>query len=93
MEIVSPSSIKKDKVQLRRAYYLAGIEEYWIVDVLGKEIEFQLLTRGENEYVAAKPRDGWLGSPTFDREFRLVRGRDSDDSWQYTLHVHTDAPH
>jgi len=92
LEIVSPSSIKKDKVLLRRAYYQAGIDEYWIVDALGKEIEFQLLTRGENEYLAAEPRNGWLKSPTFDREFRLDRARDSDGSWQYTLEVRSDRP-
>src|SRR5690606_39218832 len=28
LEIVSPSSVRKDKIQLRRAYYEAGIPEY-----------------------------------------------------------------
>ena len=40
LEVVSPSSIYKDKVLLRKAYYQAGIDEYWIIDGLNEEIEF-----------------------------------------------------
>jgi Uma2 family endonuclease len=38
LEIVSPTSMRKDKVLLREAYYQAGIDEYWIIDGLGQEI-------------------------------------------------------
>jgi len=86
LEIVSPSSIKKDKVLLREAYFRAGIPEYWIVDVRGEEIEFDVLVPGDEEYVAVESRDGWYRSPTFDREFRLDREKEADGYWLYTLH-------
>lgn len=86
LEIVSPSSIKKDKVLLREAYFQAGIGEYWLVEVLDNQIDFQLLVPGEQEYVAAEPQEGWLYSPTFDRQFRLEREKDEDDFWLVTLH-------
>lgn len=85
LEIVSPSSVKKDKVYLRRAYYESGIGEYWIVDVLDDQINFELLIPGEREYVAVEPQDGWLQSPTFGRSFRLIREKDEDEFWLYTL--------
>ncbi len=88
LEIVSPSSIQKDKVLLREAYYRAGIDEYWIVDGLGQEIEFQVLTRGEKEFVPAALRDGWQRSSTFRRQFRFERENEEDGSWRYTLHMH-----
>ncbi len=87
LEIVSPSSIHKDKVLLREAYYRADINEYWIIDGLGQAIEFQLLTRGEKEFVSVALQDGWLRSPTFDRQFRLEREKEEDGSWRYTLHM------
>lgn len=87
LEIVSPSSIKKDKVLLRDAYYQAGIGEYWIVDVLDDSISFQLLTPGDKGYEEAEATDGWLRSPTFDREFRLTREQEADGYWLFTLHM------
>ncbi len=87
LEIVSPSSIKKDKVLLREAYFRAGIGEYWIVEVVNDQIEFQLLVPGEEEYVAAESQQGWLDSPTFDRQFRFDREKDEDDFWLVTLHM------
>ena len=87
LEIVSPSSIRKDKVLLREAYFQAGIGEYWIVDVLGDSIEFQLLVPGDKKYVAAEPVDGWYRSPTFERDFRLEREKEDDGYWLYTLQM------
>ncbi len=86
LEIVSPSSIKKDKVLLREAYFKSGIGEYWIVDVLSDSINFQLLVPGEKKFTAVKPNDGWYRSPTFDREFCLAREKEEDGYWLYTLH-------
>jgi len=87
LEIVSPSSAKKDKELLRKAYFQAGIREYWLIDALSGEIVFQLLLRGENGYVAVESQEGWLNSPTFDRQFRLKREEDEDGYWLYTLHM------
>ena len=87
LEIVSPSSKKKDKVLLRDAYYRAGIGEYWLVDALNEEIEFQLLVPGETEYVAVAAQEGWLTSPTFGKSFKLERETDADGFLEYTLHM------
>ena len=88
LEIVSPSSRKKANETLRENYFLAGIDEYWLIDALSEKIDFQLLTRGEKEYAAAAPdAEGWLASPTFKKCFRLERNQDEGGFWQYTLHV------
>ena len=87
LEIVSPSSRRKDTKLLREAYFKAGIPEYWLVDVLGDDIDFQILVPSKNGYIAVKPLDGWLASPTFGCSFRLTREKDEDDFLQYTLHI------
>lgn len=87
LEIVSPSSRRKDKKVLRAAYFAAEIPEYWIIDALGDEIDFQVLVAGKDEYVAAVSNDGWQQSPTFSKAFRLVRERDEDELWEYTLEM------
>lgn len=87
LEIVSPSSKKKDKVLLRNAYFRAGVGEYWLVDALGEEIEFQILVPGEKEYVAVAAEEGWLASPTFAKSFKLERAIDADGFLEYTLHM------
>ena len=73
-EIVSNSSARKDTVDLRQAYFTAGIAEYWLVDGRGDEIEFDLLVRGEHSYtsIAADP-EGYRYSPVFQRSFRFAR--------------------
>lgn len=86
MEVVSPSSVRKDKVILRDAYYRAGVGEYWLVDALEDELDFQILIPSNDAYVAAKSHDGWLASPTFNCSFRLTREK-RDNFWHYTLHV------
>ncbi len=87
LEIVSPSSARKDEELLRNAYYQAGIREYWLIDALSGKINFQLLVPGDKEYVATEPVDGWYRSPTFDREFRLEREKEDDGYWLYTLQM------
>lgn len=85
LEIVSPRSISKDTQYLREAYFRAGVGEYWLIDALGDEIDFQVLIPGDAGYVPVKPYDDWLASPMFGCQFRLTRQKDVDDYWQYTL--------
>lgn len=87
LEIVSPSSRRKDAHVLRQTYYLAGIPEYWLIDVLGDEIDFQMLVPGESGYRAVAPVDGMLQSPAFGARFRLTRERDKLGYWNYTLEM------
>jgi Uma2 family endonuclease len=87
LEIVSPSSKRKDKVLLRKAYFDAGIDEYWLIDALDDEVDFQLLVPGNSEYKSVEPQDGWLASPTFKKSFKLERAIDEDGFLEYTLHM------
>lgn len=87
LEIVSPSSKRKDKVLLRKAYFDASIPEYWLIDALDEEIDFQILVPGESEYQPVVPQDGWLTSPTFKKSFKLERALDEDGFLEYTLHM------
>jgi Uma2 family endonuclease len=87
LEIVSPSSIKKDTKELREAYYEAAISEYWLVDVLGDRIQFDILLRGATGFEEAPKSDSWTWSPTFSHNFRLTREIDVDGLWQYTLEI------
>lgn len=87
LEIVSPSSVRKDTVLLRKAYYQAGVKEYWLIDATHDEINFQILTRGASEYVVNHHnKEGWSMSPTFGKNFRLAREEDEEGFMQYTLH-------
>ncbi len=87
-EVVSDSSVRKDKVRLRRAYHLAGIREYWLIDARGDDIAFQILWHAADDYVAAEVRrGGWQESRVFGRLFRLRRERGRLDHWNYTLQV------
>lgn len=85
MEVVSNGSVRKDTQQLLSAYHSAGIEEYWLIDARGLEIDFQLLHWRENDYAKAPAQGGWQTSKVFNRDFRLVRQRDDMGMWEYTL--------
>jgi len=87
MEIVSKSSVQKDTKRLREQYFRAGIPEYWLIDARGPEIDFQILVRGDTDYVASPGRGGWQKSPLFQRRFRLVRRRNQANRWEYLLQV------
>ncbi|HVX15683.1 MAG TPA: Uma2 family endonuclease [Pirellulales bacterium] len=87
VEVVSDSSVSKDKRRLRRTYWQTGIPEYWIVDARGQgHVRFQLLTRGETGYDAVAPDDaGFRLSPTFGRRFRIVRRTNPVGRYDYRL--------
>jgi Uma2 family endonuclease len=87
LEIASTSSMQKDKKLLRERYFAAGIGEYWLVDALGDEIDFQILLPAKSGYVPVEPADRWLHSPTFGCSFQLERDRDQEGFWMYTLRV------
>ncbi len=87
LEVVSPSSIKKDTQLLREAYHKAGIPEYWLVNALRKDLQFDVLVWKAKGYEPAKPKAGWRRSPVFGRRFKLTRERNRIGDWGYTLHV------
>jgi Uma2 family endonuclease len=87
LEVVSKSSVTKDTQLLRGRYFRAGIPEYWLVNARGKEIDFQILIRGETDYVPSATAGDWQRSRVFLRKFRLVRRRGRMNFWEYTLRV------
>ena len=73
LEVVSRSSVQKDTVTLKRAYWEAGAREYWLVDARKEPLRFDLFRRGRSGFAAARRRDGWATSDVFGRSFRLVQ--------------------
>jgi Uma2 family endonuclease len=73
MEIVSPSSVKKDTVKLRERYHHARIPEFWLIDVRGDKLDFVILLWHTDGYQPAPSRGGWQKSRIFGKQFRLIR--------------------
>jgi Uma2 family endonuclease len=87
MEIVSNSSVHKDKRHLRSAYHAAKIPEYWLIDARGEDIKFQILQWRKSGYVPASIKDGWQHSKVFGHDFQLTRQQNRRGAWKYTLLV------
>jgi Uma2 family endonuclease len=87
LEVVSATSVRKDKIILRDAYFHAGVTEYWIIDALHEEIEFQILIPSQGQYQAVESHDGWLASPTFGCSFLLSSKIDKNGFLHYQLQV------
>ncbi len=74
IEIVSPSSVRKDKQILRERYFVAGVREYWLIDARQQVLSFEILVPGADAFASAKPdSEGFLPSPLWNRRFRLIR--------------------
>ncbi len=87
MEIVSTSSVKKDKVILPPLYWQASIAEYWLVDVREERMDFDIFRRGPKNYVPVRKAGGWLKSGVFDLSFRLERKIDKRGNPVFSLLV------
>lgn len=87
LEIISPSSVHKDTVVLLDLYWQAEIEEYWLVDVRGEQIQFSILRRGAARYVATRKQAGWLKSAVLGKSFRLTQQADTLGHPEYTLEI------
>ena len=59
LEVISEGSVKKDTDVLRELYWKTGIPEYWLIDVRGDKISFQILHYRPSGYVPASRRGGW----------------------------------
>ena len=80
LEVVSPTSLHKDRVVLRDLYWRAGVREYWLADPGrgrdGEDAEFEILRRGPRSYAAVRKQTGWLRSAVLGKSFRLLRESD-----------------
>jgi Uma2 family endonuclease len=87
LEVISRSSVRKDTKTLRELYWRAGIREYWLVDVRGERLEFDILRRTPDGYVSTRKQGGWMKSAVFGKSFRLTRRKDALGHPEYTLAV------
>ena len=87
LEVVSRSSVGKDTDVLRKAYWEAGVREYWLVDARKGPLKFDILRHTERGYVAARKQDGWVKSAVFGKSFRLTQGLNALRHPEYTLAV------
>ena len=88
VEIVSDSSVGKDRTRLPKTYAKAGIPELWIVDARGEDLVFDIHVLRDARYRRSSPRkDGWIPSPVLDKLLRLERGLNELGRWQYQLNV------
>ena len=74
VEIVSDASVTKDTHRLPKAYFEAGVREYWVADARGEALSFLIHVRGRDGFQpVAIEDDGWQSSPALGRAFRLTR--------------------
>jgi Uma2 family endonuclease len=86
VEIVSDSSVKKDTVRLPKAYFRAGVVEFWLIDARGDDLKFQIQLRGRTGFKAvAIDEQGFQRSSVMDCRFRLLRQHDATGNWDYDL--------
>lgn len=86
VEVVSDSSVGKDRRLLPPRYAAAGVPELWLVDVRRK-MRFEIFVLSEGSYrLAAPDTDGWVSSPLLG-QVRLRRERVRPDRWNYRLDV------
>jgi Uma2 family endonuclease len=76
LEVISPSSVTKDTVELLDLYWRAGIPEYWLVDPRGNEPQLTLYAHTPTGYQAVRPVRGWRKSTVFGASFRIVQKTD-----------------
>jgi Uma2 family endonuclease len=87
LEVISPTSVEKDTVDLRRLYWEASVKEYWLVDSREKSFSFDILRRGASKYIATRKHDGLVKSAVFGREFKLIRETTKHGVSKFTLLV------
>lgn len=86
VEVLSDSSVEKDRERLYKQYFEAGVHEYWLTDARRDELEFVIHHRGKSGFRRA-PRDkqGFQRSKVLGASYRFEREADQNDTWFYTL--------
>ncbi len=87
LEVVSDSSVRKDAVVLRQAYWEAGIREYWLADARKDPLQFDILRYSAQGYKPARKQEGWLKSTVFAKSFRLMQQKNKRGLPEFTLEV------
>jgi len=63
VEVISPSSVRYDRVIKLEYYASIGVPEYWIIDLPGRTLERLVLQDGGRYLIAQTGRDGDLFRP------------------------------
>ncbi|WP_394823392.1 Uma2 family endonuclease [Pendulispora albinea] len=87
VEVVSKSSVKKDRRELHQKYARAGISEYWIIDARKKAIQFEILRLEGGRYVSSAPADVPQPSLVLGRQFVLLRSKNRIGHWTYRFEI------
>jgi Uma2 family endonuclease len=88
LEVISPSSVQKDTVDLPDLYWQAGISEYWLVDARGDRASFIIRRHGPRGYTENRRQaGGWMKSSVFACSFRLTRGTKRSGDPKFTLQM------
>jgi Uma2 family endonuclease len=88
LEVISPTSERKDVVLLRDLYWQAGIREYWLIDPREDPTRLDILRHTAKGYTAVGERQGgWIKSVVFGKWFRLTQQRDKSGLTEYQLEV------
>jgi len=89
VEVVSNSSVGKDRKRLPALYARAGVPELWLVDARGDTPAFEVwsLKAGGYDQVAVDgpPPDGWTSSSVLGCRFRLQRRMVREGHFVYSL--------
>ena len=86
VEVISDSSVGKDRNRLPPQYAEAGVPELWLADVRrGLRFEIHVL-EGDGYRLLSPDPDGWIRSPLLG-PVRLRRERIRPDRWSYRLDV------
>ncbi len=87
LEVISDSSVRKDREQLRQAYWEAGVREYWMVDARKQPLHFDILRSTSRGYAATRKQQEWIKSTVFGKSFRLLQNTNSLGHPEFTLEV------
>jgi Uma2 family endonuclease len=87
LEVISPSSVRKDRETMRQAYWEAEIREYWLVDARKDPLQFDVLRHTSRGYVTTRKQNGWVKSAVFGKSFRLTQRTNRFGHPQFKLEV------
>jgi Uma2 family endonuclease len=88
VEIISRSSTHKDTAQLPTLYFASGVQEYWLIDARGGEVDFRLFVHGSEGFEQVLPDDeGFVGSDVLQARVRIQRRDDRAGLWLYRVEL------
>lgn len=85
IEIVSDSSVRKDKTLLRAAYGRANVREYWLIDARGHDVAFDILLSQDSVLRTPEDRVGPQVSYVLEGRWTLTRSTNRAGRFAYRL--------